>query len=722
MAAALSIVVCTHNHADSLAAVLRALAAQDADPAAFEILVVNNRCTDHTPAVVAAAGVREVVEPNPGQVHARVRGVRESAGEWIAFVDDDNLLAPAWVSEALRFIGVHPGCGAFGGTVELEYETPPPPAVVRRAYAYAATDLPGGTQRLAGHDRWKLRGAGLVCRRQALQDAGWLDWQANVGRAGAGTMSGDDTEIVMRIARAGWELWYEPACRLRHVIGRERLTVAHLRSLHRGFAAADPVLLGFSQANTLGEWAGGYAALLARRVYWLLRHAWRGWRDADSRLTARLTLDTLAGNLRGLRAVAGLAATRRRVWLGRGTVPARNPGTLRVLHLHSGRDYGGLERMLSCLGTDQAECPRMEAVFGLGYRHRLADELAAAGARMEILGAFSLRRPWQAIRALVRLRGLLRRERFHAVVCHGSSALALLGRGVADLGVPIVFWMHSDTKVRNKNFVETLAGKARPRLAICNSAYTAASLPLLFSSPPPHVVVHCPVPRPLAGTNQGRRVALRAELDTPADAVVVILPSRLEEWKGHRVLLEALARLRDFDDWRCWIIGGSFDAEQEQFLQSLRDHAETLGIGQRVAFGGQRNDVPELLAAADIFCQPNLTPEPFGVNVVEALYAGLPVVASDAGGTREIVDDSCGRLTPPGDIAALAAELGRLIGDADYRRALGANGPTRAETVSSPARLLPVLFAHLTRLAAPALEPAPTAGLVRTVERKEVRL
>lgn len=715
MAAALSIVVCTHNHADRLAAVLRALAAQDAGPAAFETIVVNNRCTDDTSSVAAAAGAREVVEPIPGQVHARVRGVRESAGEWIAFVDDDNLLAPTWVDAALRFIGAHPDCGAFGGAVTLEYEAPPPPAVARRAYAYAATDLPGGAQRLAGNDRWKLRGAGLVCRRLALQNAGWLDWQANVGRAGTGTMAGDDTEIVMRIARAGWELWYEPACRLRHVIGKERLTVPYLRSLHRGFAAADPVLLGFSQADTLGGWIGACAALLARRVYWLLRHGWRGLRDADSRLTARLTLDTLVGNLRGLRTAARFAGTRRRVWLGRGIVRPPNPGTVRALHLHSGRDYGGLERMLSCLGTDRAECPQMEPVFGLGYRHRLAGELASVGARVEILGGFSLRHPWRAIQAVVRLRGLLRRERFHAVVCHGSSALALLGRGVADLGVPTVLWMHSDTKVRHKNFVETLAGNARPRLVICNSAYTAASLPLLFSTPPPHVVVHCPVPRPLPDTGTGRRAVLRAQLNTPADAVVVILPSRLEEWKGHRVLLEALARLRDLPEWRYWIIGGSFDAEQEQFLQSLRDQAETLQIEQRVVFGGQRDDVPDLLAAADIFCQPNLTPEPFGVNVVEALYAGLPVVASDTGGTREIVDDSCGRLTPPGDIPALAAELDRLIRDGGYRRSLGANGPARAEMVSSPARLLPVLFAHLNRLTT----SSPKTGLSGAVEREE---
>ena len=66
-------------------------------------------------------------------------------------------------------------------------------------------------------------------------------------------------------------------------------------------------------------------------------------------------------------------------------------------------------------------------------------------------------------------------------------------------------------------------------------------------------------------------------------------------------------------------------------------------------FLGQREDVPRLMAAADVFCQPNTGPEPFGIVLVEALYAGLPVVTSGFGGAAEIVDQTCGVLTAPGD-------------------------------------------------------------------------
>jgi glycosyltransferase involved in cell wall biosynthesis/GT2 family glycosyltransferase len=709
MALPLSIVVCTHNHAASLAATLRALAEQDADPACFEVLVVDNDCTDDTGSVLTRAGkeapnVRVTREPTPGQAHARVRGVRESHGEWIAFVDDDNLLAQNWVTCVLHFTAKHPACGVFGGVVVIRWAEEPPAAVERRAYAYAATDLRGGTRCLQGEARWLIRGAGMVCRREALESTGWLDWQASAGRAGTGSAGGDDTEIVLRIARAGWEIWYEPACRLEHAIAVHRLSVAYLRQLHASFGAADPLLLGFRDHGSLARWAARCAALLARGLFALGRHTIRGCIDPDARLTARLTVDTLRGQVRGLRAVAALTRAERRAWLGQPACTHVRGETdeatrCRVLHLHRGRDYGGLERVLYCLGAERELAPEMEPVFGLGFRHRLATDLLRSGARVEILPSPSRRRPWLAVAAWWQLARWLRRERFDVVVCHGSSALVNFGWVARVSGVPLVLWMHTDTKQRAANLVERLAGHLRPALAICNSAFTAHGLPLLFQRPPPHVVIHCPVAPPhFPVSSDNLRNDLRAALDTSSEAVVIILPSRLQLWKGHAVLLTALGRLRDVPGWVCWIVGGPFDAEQAAVLATLQADVQRLGLAPRVRFTGQREDVPALLAAADIFCQPNLTPEPFGVNAVEALYAGLPVVASDSGGTREIVDASCGCLVPAGDAPALSEVLASLITDPIARRRLGAAAPARARVISDPAFILARLHAALAEL------------------------
>ena len=81
------------------------------------------------------------------------------------------------------------------------------------------------------------------------------------------------------------------------------------------------------------------------------------------------------------------------------------------------------------------------------------------------------------------------------------------------------------------------------------------------------------------------------------------------------------------------------------YERELRAAAERLGIAARIKFLGQRDDVPSLMRAADVQCQPNAGPEPFGLVFVEALAAGLPVVTTRMGGPLEIVNASCGMLS-----------------------------------------------------------------------------
>jgi glycosyltransferase involved in cell wall biosynthesis len=179
------------------------------------------------------------------------------------------------------------------------------------------------------------------------------------------------------------------------------------------------------------------------------------------------------------------------------------------------------------------------------------------------------------------------------------------------------------------------------------------------------------------------------------DAVVIVTACRLEPYKGPTLLLDALGKLRGVSQWHCWVAGGAQRPAEEQFLKALRQQADALGIASRVQFLGQRSDVQALLAAADIHCQPNLGPEPFGIAFIEALYAGLPVVTTALGGALEIVDKDCGVLVNPGDTAALAGELQRLIEDAPLRARLGACGPARAALLCDPVTQFPRLGALL---------------------------
>jgi glycosyltransferase involved in cell wall biosynthesis len=196
------------------------------------------------------------------------------------------------------------------------------------------------------------------------------------------------------------------------------------------------------------------------------------------------------------------------------------------------------------------------------------------------------------------------------------------------------------------------------------------------------------------------RSRLRAELNTPDGAVVIIQVSRMESWKGHDLLLEAAARMCRDLPWMVWFLGGAQLREEETYLASLKTKAESLGIVDRIRFAGQRADVPRLLAAADIFCQANRAPEPFGLVFVEALSQALPVVTFAMGGPSEIVDDTCGVLLPPGRIDTLSSQLERLILDSGLRRKLGEAGPARAKSLCDPAVILPQLEAVLSQLSA----------------------
>lgn len=358
---------------------------------------------------------------------------------------------------------------------------------------------------------------------------------------------------------------------------------------------------------------------------------------------------------------------------------------MRVLHLNAGNLYGGIETYLVTLARCRGLCPEMEPEFGLCFRGRLWDELTAVGVPVHDLGAVRMSRPWTVLGARGRLRRVLRGTAFGAAVAHGNWPHAVFAPVVRRAGVRLANAVHGE--LANPTWLDRWAARTAPDVVIANSQFTATPAAKLFEGAPVEVV-YLPVPAPEPFDRAAARRAVRAELGTPDDAVVVLQASRLEEWKGQCVHLDALARLKDVPGWVAWFAGGAQKVGEAFYRTELERIAASAGIADRVRFLGQRADVPRLVAAADIYCQPNTGPEPFGLVYVEALAAGLPVVASGFGGAVEIVDDRCGALTPPGDAGAVAAALRELISDPVRRAALGAAGPRRATELCDPAAAL----------------------------------
>jgi glycosyltransferase involved in cell wall biosynthesis len=375
---------------------------------------------------------------------------------------------------------------------------------------------------------------------------------------------------------------------------------------------------------------------------------------------------------------------------------------MRVLHISAGNLYGGVETILVTLARYRQVLPALEPEFALCFEARLSTELAATGAPVHPLGEVRTRRPLTVWRARRKLRGLLRERRIDVAVCHMPWSQAIFGPAARDADIPLVFWMHGPA--RGWHWLELWARLTPPDLTICNSRFTSTTLRDLYRASP-FEVVYPAMPPPAADLSPSERAAVRAELDTPPTATVIVQASRMESWKGQESLLEALGRLRDLPGWVCWVAGGPQRPHERRYMERLEGAASKLEIAGRVRFLGERSDVSRILRAADIYCQPNTGPEPFGLALVEALGAGLPLISTAIGAATEIIDDSCGVLVEPGDIQALAGALRRLIEERGERTRLGAAGPERARKLCDPSAQIERLTGGLLRIARPRSDP-----------------
>jgi glycosyltransferase involved in cell wall biosynthesis len=369
---------------------------------------------------------------------------------------------------------------------------------------------------------------------------------------------------------------------------------------------------------------------------------------------------------------------------------------MRVLHVTSGRLFGGIEQMLLTIARHAGVTPEIDPAFAVAAPGRFADELRQAGASVIALGDVRLSRPQTIVQARLRLGRELDEKRPAAIVYHAPWTYALFARAARRRGIRAVLWQHD--RATGTSFIERWARRTRADLVICNSRWTAASAGSL--QPGARVSV---IPPPVAVATQpaNARCAVRRSLGAEDGDVIVLCASRLEPWKGHVNVFRALASIQDLP-WTMWLAGGAQRPHEARYALDLHDEVSRLGIQARVRFLGERRDVPALMHAADLFCQMNNQPEPFGVVFAEALLSGLPVVTASLGGAPEIVSVECGRLVAPGDGPGLAQGLRTLLGDAALRSSLGAAGRAHAAARCAPEVVLPQLARALQTMEASA--------------------
>lgn len=182
-------------------------------------------------------------------------------------------------------------------------------------------------------------------------------------------------------------------------------------------------------------------------------------------------------------------------------------------------------------------------------------------------------------------------------------------------------------------------------------------------------VVHNGVNVSHIGTTLDKK-QLRAELGLP-DGFIYGVFSRLSPWKGQHVAVRALRALPA--DVHCLIVGDAQFGE-DQYKKSLYSLVEELGLKDRVIFMGHRSDVLSIMKAVDVYCHPSVSPEPFSLAILEAMSCKLPIIASNAGGIPEVIENGVsGILFSPGNAAELSKMLNDLRIRTEVRYELGNN-------------------------------------------------
>ena len=184
-------------------------------------------------------------------------------------------------------------------------------------------------------------------------------------------------------------------------------------------------------------------------------------------------------------------------------------------------------------------------------------------------------------------------------------------------------------------------------------------------------VVHNGVEGP-GPTEAWSRPELEQCFGIPTSGPLVVVPGRINDWKGQKLLVQAVKSARHALGSVRFVFAGDAPAGQEHFVHELEAAIAQAGLQRSMHCIGFTKDLDRLFAVADLCVVPSTLPEPFGMVAIESMAKGTPVLAAGHGGLVEIIEDNVnGALFIPGSPDDLAAQLRTLLSDSSHLAALG---------------------------------------------------
>lgn len=353
----------------------------------------------------------------------------------------------------------------------------------------------------------------------------------------------------------------------------------------------------------------------------------------------------------------------------------------RVLLVSPSSKPGGAERAFCALA---ARLPSVgyDPVCALLQEGPLEEWLEEAGCETVLIAAGRLRQPTRVARTIARLRTLARRVEAAAVVSNMVKGHLYGGPTARLAGLPAIWWLHG---VPPGSRVERFAGRV-PAAAIACVSRAALHAQRRLTPGVPLAVVPPGVGLERAAEARGSGGHVRRRLGWNAHPVVGIV-GRLQAGKGQAVFLRAAARLAPrLPEVQFAVVGGAVLGWEGSYPDDLRRLADELGIVKRVHFAGHQPDPWPWIDALDVMVSASTAAEGFPLTLLEAMALQKPVVATDTGGSAEMVEDGVsGLLVPPGDDSALAEAIGRLLTERSTAERLAAAGAARVRAFGEQA-------------------------------------
>lgn len=740
-----SVVISTYNRAESLRATLDALHAQTHED--FEVIVVAGPCEDGTDDLLAerAHALRVVRCPEPHLSRSRNLGIDAAAGEIVAFIDDDAVPEPDWLSGLVAAYDA-PDVGGAGGLVmdhtgaALQYGISTCTRAAETCFDEDEVDVDAATR--PGADPFLyLQGTNASFRRSVLEEVHGFDEEI--------AYMHDETELAAMIIDAGHRLVPVDGAAVHH-----RYLPSHLRK-RTGFT--DPYHSIKNRAYVALRLGAGrvpedeIVAAQERNLEEVTAWAQRSFEDGSFTAAElhRFHERGAAGLQEGLR--RGREGDRR----GRPIAPAPTdaflpyptlrPNGPRLGIVFLSQDYpprpmGGIARFTVDLATGlaarghevhvvtQSDPPhRVDLEDGVWvHRHPVAERW------LPDVDRTPLRHHLDRLAAIAGATGRILSRRPIDVVTGplwGAEPLLLDGDGRATVALTCMTPLRTVTAMQPR--VEEHPATAW-QIALEDASLLAAD----WLQPISHANLEtvCEVPgvagRPARVTWLGIRDAYDpGARSRPADDGIteILFVGRLEARKGVDTLLRAAAAiLPSRPAARVRLIGADnsawSDGERYEDLMAEWCHGDA-SVLSRVIFDGAVDDdaLAQAYADADVFCVPSRY-ESFGLVMAEAMMHGLPVASCRIGGIEEVVaDGETGLLVEPGDHEDLARVLATMIDEPERRQAMGAAGRARYEAEFDNEVAVDRVEAFYAELAQARTGPVPAAPAALAGARERAR-